>query len=261
MKKTILALFSTAIALIATDLQAEFVYDNFSAGGAVVNFNSQTNQAFNNGKYLTGDDITSTLAAPAGATWRVDAIDLFMTARILDADLTGNGGTGTSMFNNIDLTISFISGVTSDPQSFADGTLLGSETFNLGNFAVTGISAFEQNLTFTNGIDIGSGDNIGITFEFFDPDFDASIDPDRREGLTVSYRNLAGSDNTPSVGSTTDRNFRDSDQDGVIDAGNAFGFGSDAGHYFRLNATAVPEPGSLAILGLFGIGMVSRRRR
>ena len=263
MRSKFFSILAITTALVAGDLQADIVYDNLSPSGLNTFFNNTTTADINPSRYLLGEDITSTLALPAGATsWRLDSVDFNVIAQ-------GNG-TSQETFTDVMVAVTLwgnINGTTGDAlgASFAAAPILGTETFSLGNLttgATGGTLASGVELDFTNQINIGDGQNIGITFELFDS-VTAPLANRRSDRLSVAYRNDTQATNGPVVGSTTDRLFRDrAGVAGVIDGTiDDFGFGSDAGLRFRLEATAVPEPTSLAVLGIFGLGLVTRRRR
>ena len=134
---------------------------------------------------------------------------------------------------------------------------MGTQTINLGTIGTasggTGL-LITQSVDFTNSINIGDGIGTGISFQFSD-----ATGASEAGNLSVAYRNNGLP--APLVGTTSDRNYRDSTGDGNVSG--AFSFGSDIGLAFSVNATAtsVPEPTSLAVLGVLGLGFVTRRRR
>ena len=268
MRTRFFSILASVVALFATtsDTRADVIFDNLSPTGTNVFFNSGVAD-INPSRYLLGEDITSTLALPSNATsWRLDSVDFNLFAH-------GNGTT-TETFSDVMVEVTLwgdITGTTGNDfgASFAAAPVLGSEVFSLGD-VTTGVDggsiASTVALDFTNQIDIGDGQNIGITFELFDA-VTAPLADRRSDRLSVGFRN--GDDNSPLVGSTTDRLFRERGGalgviDGTIDD---FSFGSDAGLRFSLEATAVtestavPEPTSFAVLGIFGLGLAARRRR
>ena len=256
-----------SIALIAGELQAQVViYDNLSPTGGNAFFNSNT-AGINEARYLLGEDISTVTPINSTDSWRLDNVNFNMVS-------FGNG-TSSETFTDVMVEVSLWGNITgtgtggalgdSLAASFGIAPLLGSETFSLGNITT---GAAGQNtvesfaLNFTNNINIGSGQNIGITFELFDS-VTAPLMNRRSDRLAVAYRADTQATNSPVLGTTSDRNFRDRAGavgriDGTIDD---FGFSSDAALRFSLEATAVPEPTSLAVLGFIGLGLCSRRRR
>ena len=134
---------------------------------------------------------------------------------------------------------------------------MGTQTINLGTIGTasggTGL-LITQSVDFTNSINIGDGIGTGISFQFSD-----ATGASEAGNLSVAYRNNGLP--APLVGTTSDRNYRDSTGDGNVSG--AFGFTSNIGLAYSVNATAtsVPEPTSLAVLGVFGLGFVTCRRR
>ena len=268
MRSRLLSIVAVAVSLIAGELQADtIIYDNLSPVGGNVFFNNNNVPDINPSRYLLGEDITSTLALPSNATsWRLDTVDFNLLAH-------GNG-TNAETFTNVMVAVTLLGNITGNSgnelgTSFGNATILGSETFSLGDIT-TGedgtVAASAIALDFTNQIDIGAGQNIGITFELFDS-VTAPLENRRSDRLSVAYRNAGAGFNNPDVGQTLNSNFRDRDGvvgiiDGTLDD---FGFGggaTGAGLRFSLGATAViPEPTSLTVLGIFGLGFVTRRRR
>ena len=135
---------------------------------------------------------------------------------------------------------------------------MGTQTINLGTIGTasggTGL-LITQSVDFTNSINIGDGIGTGISFQFSD-----ATGASEAGNLSVAYRNN-GLLPAPLVGTTSDRNYRDSTGDGNVSG--AFGFTSNIGLAYSVNATAtaVPEPTSFAVLGFLGLGFVTRRRR
>ena len=255
MRLRILSIFAMSIALIAGELQAQVVFDNTGiAGDANVNFGGGA--GFPNSRAVLGETFDTLVPTNPGDTFLVDTVNLNMILFASD----------NTAFNGVEVEVSFFTDVTDTAFGTPIPTLLGSETFALGDLTgdVTDNTTFLQAFEFTDAIDIGDGQDIGISFGFSDID-DAQIG-----NISGTYRNRAGSDNTPSVGTTTDINFRDANNDGVLDGNSvanggdgAFRFGTGAGLRFSVEAStvAVPEPASTLVLGLLGMGLITRRRR
>ena len=264
--RTNIILVAISSALIVSESQCATIYNNLDNDGG-------TNSSFGGGpgfpssRILVGEDVSTLAPANAGDTWQVDSISFFTLA-------FGNMMNSVT-FTNVTVEVIFYEGVTgigvngalgdSLATSFGNATELGRETFELGSFSTgaTGGNLSRLNVVnFTEAINIGDGQNIGITFGFND---DTVVVDDglvaRTGGLALAYRG-GGSSPAPAIGSTSDRNFRDGDLDGEISStSDDFGFTGDIGGRFSIEATAVPEPTSITLLGLVGLGLVVRRRR
>ena len=264
MRSKFLSILAIAVALIAGELQAEeVVFDNFDGGnGTFTTFGGGA--GFPLSRTAVGDDF-DTIAAPNSGEWLVNSVDFRMLA------IAETSGT-LSVYTGIQVTVSILDlGADSvlDPTAanplngeyiageFAAAQVLGTETFNLGTIgtAAGGNGLFvNQSVDFTNSINIGNGIGTGISFQFSD-----ATGASEAGNLSVAYRNNGLP--APLVGTTSDRNYRDSTGDGNVSG--AFGFTSNIGLAYSVNATAtaVPEPTSFAVLGVLGLGFVTRRRR
>ena len=100
---------------------------------------------------------------------------------------------------------------------------MGTQTINLGTIGTasggTGL-LITQSVDFTNSINIGDGIGTGISFQFSD-----ATGASEAGNLSVAYRNNGLP--APLVGTTSDRNYRDSTGDGNVSG--AFGFTSNIG--------------------------------
>ena len=231
MKTKLLSLLALSIILTAGTVQADTIYDNQSLDGANVFYGR--GDGFPLSRNLLGDDI-STLAPGDGEEWQIDSVTFNM--------LVVGDGIATETFNDVSVVVTFLAGVVTQDtgadtaEQFANATILGSETFNLGDVSSGdggGSIAIPMTVDFVNAINIGEGQDIGITFEFSDPQGSG-------DGLlSLVYRSLDGTDNTPAVGETSRVNFRDEDQNGFINGTDNFGFGTDARLRIAIEASVV----------------------
>ena len=234
----IFTLLAMAAVLIAGDLPAQTViYDNLTPDGGNVFYGGGT--GFPQSRQLLGDDINTLAPLNAGDTWEVDTV-------AFNIIVFGNG-VSQETYSDVAVTFTFIADVVTDPASgantadmFAAGTVLGSQTVGLGDFTTGdtgGNTVFAVTAGLGNAINIGDGQNIGITFTFSDSTMAAD-----NGFLSAVYRNGDGL-NEPVIGTTSRVNFRDENLNGIIDGTDNFAFVSDARLRFSIEATAVTAGG------------------
>lgn len=244
MNMRILFLLCLAVSLTTGEARSQTViYDNFSPAGGNVFFPG--GDGFPLSRNLVGDDIDALPPTNPGDTYLVDQIE---TTVIVFGDAFG------STFQDVEITVTFIGDVPTEnaaadtAANFALGNVLGSTTFFLGEISADGIIGFNATLSLPPelAVNIGDGQDVGVTFEFSD-----STTGTENGQFAISYRNAitggGDGDQTPSVGSTSTFNFRDENQNGVIDNNDNFGFGSEARLRFSLSGTV--ESGGDVLLG------------
>lgn len=241
MRTKLLSLLVLSVALVAGDLQAQTIYDNQSLDGTNVGFGGGT--GFPQARNLLGEDINTMLPPNAGDEWQVDSATINI--------IVYGDGMATETYTDVAVTVTFIGNVVADPDSgantaeqFANGTVLGSETVVLGDYdtgeAGGNLAYLNIPVPLTSGINIGDGQDIGVTFEFSD-----TTTASESGYLAVAFRN-AGDANLPAVGESTRVNFRDEDQNGIINGTDNFGFLSDARLRFSLEASIATTTGFVA---------------
>ena len=271
MKLTALKFAAVSSALVINTSYAVTIYDNLNNGAGSGDASFSSGAGFPDSRALVGEDLSTLSPTVAGDTWQVDSIDLTL---IVFGDNSGIEST----FSDVTVEVTFFAQVTGTgtgtvlggnlAASFGIAPILGSETFTIGELTTSNSGADTINdvtLNFTEVINIGDGQNIGVTFGFNDT---TDIDQNggllaRNGGLGLSYR-FGGDSVAPAIGTTSDRNFLDGDGDGEISSFNdSFAFSADLGGRFSIDATAVsiPEPTSLSLLALMGLGAIARRRR
>lgn len=228
----LLSFFVLSLVLMAGNTLADTIYDNHSLDGGNSFFGG--GDGFPQSRNLLGDDI-NTLAPGEGEEWEIDSITFNM--------LVVGDGVAPETFTDAGVVVTLLAGVVTQDsgadtaEQFANAAVLGSETFDLGDVTSgdNGAAiAIPMTVDFVNPINIGDGQDIGITFEFSD-----SSSGSENGLLSIVYRNLDGTDNTPGVGETSRINFRDEDQNGIINGTDNFAFFSDARLRFSIEASAV----------------------
>ncbi len=232
MKTKLLSLLALSLVLITSTVQADTIYDNLSLDG--VNVFYGRGDGFPQSRNMLGDDI-STLAPGDGEEWQIDSVSFNM--------IVFGDDVASETFTDVDVVVTFLAGVVTQDggpataEQFANATILGSETFNLGDVSSgdNGTNVITPTtVDFFNSINIGDGQNIGITFAFSDSSLGSETGL-----LSMLYRNLAGTDNTPAIGETSRFNFRDEDQNGIINDTDNFAFNSDARLRIAIEASVV----------------------
>lgn len=271
MKLTVLKLAAMSSALVINTSHAVTIYDNLNNGEDSDNASFTTGAGFPSSRALVGEDLSTLSPTVAGDTWQVNSVDLTL---IVFGDESGEQST----FSDVTVEVIFYSNITGTgtgtllgsnlAASFGLAPILGREIFTIGELTTSNGGADTINnvtLNFSEIINIGNGQDIGVTFGFNDT---TAIDQNsglvaRNGGLGLAYR-FGGDSEAPAIGTTSDRNFRDGNGDGMISSfDDAFAFSADLGGRFSLDATAVPipEPTSLSLLALMGLSAIARRRR
>ena len=223
------------------------------AGGNGFNvFNADATQTYTGPTPITATGATSG-AFTSQDSWSLEFFDTFDDDAATADSTTSNV---TLEFQEVDLTtdvaglfgLDLSSGSASSVGEFATGGLLDTYDFTLTSAGVFNASTSADALGFT-GADADT--------ELFLLDSTGAVlvgDDDGGAGLfsDTGILNLAAGDYSLVVGA-----FNTIDNgDGTLTAG-----GGTGDYALSATFTAVPEPSSLAILGIFGIGLCSRRRR
>ena len=240
MKTKLLSLLALSLVLTTSTVQADTIYDNLSLDGNNAFYGR--GDGFPQSRNMLGDDI-STLAPGDGEEWQIDSVSFNMI--VFGDDIA------SETFTDVDVVVTLLAGVVTQDggpataEQFANATILGSETFNLGDVSSGDIGAnatIPTTVDFVTSINIGDGQDIGITFAFSDSSLGSESGL-----LSMLYRNLAGTDNTPAIGETSRFNFRDEDQNGIINGTDNFGFGSDARLRIAIEASVAKNDCSFMI--------------
>ncbi|MEI7984548.1 MAG: PEP-CTERM sorting domain-containing protein [Armatimonadota bacterium] len=167
---------------------------------------------------------------------------------------------GTAPFsNNLDVNMKFWD--TNTPGTGATTPLFsgaqGNYNVTFQSFALTNGFFTVATVTFTNAVIVPTS----LTAPTFGVEITTSVNGITNDDVSAGLSTMAtGSPLT--VGSSTNGWFRDVNNNGVIDQAEGRIFtGVDSNLAIAIDATAVPEPASFAVIGLGLIGLVARRRK
>jgi hypothetical protein len=193
-------------------------------------------------------DDFSTIAAPSGFEWRVRKIDFQPVFAVVRT------------YTNVQARIRvFNTWAASTTNVFSNQ--ISDVTWNFGNFTNTGTGAVfttasldyflaGQSFNFTGNL------NKGISIQMLENGV-ATND------ITVGITNITGPTTQPAsvIGTATNGWYRDADNNSVFtDADRRIFTGTWSSEALKIDATAVPEPGTMAAIGL-GVAALIRRRR
>lgn len=231
-----------ALAVVASASNATIIYDTITAQGTgTPTFTTSTPRNW------IADDFSTIVAAPS-TQWRVDSIDfqpIFAAVRTYT-----NVSARVRVYNTwAPSTTNVFSNLVSDVN------------WTFGNVTNSGTGAvyFNVNLNYlVNNLQfaLASGQNMGLSIQMLENGV-ATND------LTTGITNIAGGTTQPGtvVGTATNGWYRDADNNSVFtDADRRIFANSWSSQALRLNATAVPEPATMAALGL-GVAAMLRRRK
>lgn len=244
-----------AIVCSYSPVRADLIYDSFNGLNQTTNSFTTTGSPPRN---FMGDDL-STIATPsAGQRWAVDTIGLrvfaggsgatlvapvvyenvTMRVRVFDA-FNGTAAAGTSVFSNV------VSDINWELETLTNNSATGGGQFFTFNLDYVG-----------NGFsfDLATGQGIGVTVELLS-------NGTANQGLAMLLRSTAGDPGLPLVGTSDNGWYRDANANGIIEASDRRTLGvTNSNMHLQINATAVPEPSSMVLMGLVAVGFMARRK-
>jgi hypothetical protein len=227
---------------VAAASQAVVVYDSIYTDSTQTAFKALTDTG-STPRSFKGDTF-SIQALPAGQTaWRVDSIS-FWAVRWTSA-FTGNVKAVVSLFGDSTDATTGTAPVFSNP-------IVSNATVNFGTQTMAVNTGYVYTVNFTNTFLTGPANHkYGFTVRLLADDVET---PDLSPGLTHNAPNW--------VGTSSKGWYRDADNNGVLTGSDWRNFGTSTDDNLGLvvTATAVPEPGTMAALGL-GIAAIAARRR
>lgn len=198
--------------------------------------------------FLIGDGATSIASAGAGNFWKVTSIDfgIFLV------------GVQSWAAGQVDARIKFYDSYNDTGTDPVFGNLVGTVDYNLGALVSTSNAAFGiTGSTLATPIALPSSlTTLGFTVSFFD---------NTTGGRISTIRSAMTTTIVPTVGTSSNGFYRDANDNGVIESTEKFVFNSanpSDNVIIRFNGTAtpVPEPASMAALGLGAMALIRRRR-
>lgn len=235
-------LVASMVAMVAAS-HAVIIYDTIAPQGPT------GASTFTGGlpRNFIADDF-STIAAPSGFEWRVRKIDFQPVFAVVRT------------YTNVQARVRvFNTWAASTTNVFSNQ--ISDVTWNFGNFTNTGTGAVSVNASLDyflsgNSFNFTGNLNKGISIQMLENGV-ATND------ITVGITNIAGPTTQPSsvIGTGTNGWYRDADSNGLFsDADRRTFTGTWSSEALRIDATAVPEPGTMAAIGL-GVAALIRRRR
>lgn len=221
--------------------QAVVVYDSVFLDTAQTTFKALTDTG-STPRHFKADTITLA-AKPSWAThWRIDSIS-FWVINWGTAAFTGNLKADLTLWgNSTDAT-------TGAANVFSNSLVTGVVNFGSVNINPSTGTLFTVNVT---GVNVSTVTNLGFQVRTLAND---QVDQNLSPGLTHNSPNP--------VGSSSKGWYRDADNNGVITGSDWRNFATSTDDNLGLivNATAVPEPASMAVLGIGALALLRRRKK
>jgi hypothetical protein len=252
--KRCFALVLTLGVLFQAQANGDVIYNSFDGLNQVTNSFTTTGSTPRN---FMGDEMsTIALANPATQDWLVNTLGV----RIF---VNGSGVAGQNLtYNNVTMRVRVYNDWNNGNAGSVFTNLASDVTWGLGN--VTNTSATGGALVFTYNLPyltsnlqflLDDGQDMGITVELLENGV-------ANQGLALALRSLAGDPGLPSIGTSPNGWYRDANSSGILESSDRRALnGTNSNAHFRIEATAVPEPGSFGLLMVAVTGLAASRRR